>query len=151
MHGMLFFYEFFILKIISVFFPDVLHRMLFMTKKILLVDDSMAMRLACSKVLTPEGYEVLHAENGIVGLEQLEKHPDVSLIICDINMPKMGGVEMMENIKKAGKHTAVPIIVVSSEASMRAVEGSKTIGVKGWLVKPFTPEQLKSVVARYVK
>ncbi|XPV69910.1 MAG: response regulator [Halarcobacter sp.] len=108
-----------------------------MGKKILIVDDSSMMRLVVKKAAAKEEYEVIEAADGKEGLEQLLKHNDISLILSDINMPVMDGMEMVSKIKQNDALKYIPIVMLTTERSNEAKEEGKQLGVKAWMVKPF--------------
>ena len=105
-----------------------------MALKVLIVDDSESARVEVSDLLAQKGFECLIAENGREGLEVFAAHEDLSLIISDINMPVMGGIEMCREIQKSGRK--VPIVVVSSDSLKGLKEEGKKAGVIAWIVKP---------------
>jgi two-component system chemotaxis response regulator CheY len=117
-----------------------------MGKKILIVDDSRTIRQQVSFTLTKGGYQVVEAEDGVIGIDQLGKNPDIALIISDVNMPNMDGIEMVEKMKSAG--TTVPIVMLTTEGAADLIERAKAAGAKGWLVKPFKPDQLIAAVGK---
>ena len=117
-----------------------------MGKKILIVDDSRTIRQQVSFTLKKGGYDVVEAEDGVVGIDQLGKNPDIALIISDVNMPNMDGIEMVEKMKSAG--TTVPIVRLTTEGAADLIERAKAAGAKGWLVKPFKPDQLIAAVGK---
>jgi two-component system chemotaxis response regulator CheY len=119
-----------------------------MGKKILIVDDSRTIRQQVSFTLTKGGYSVVEAEDGKDGLTKLDANPDVSMIISDVNMPNMNGIEMVEAIKTEGKHLSVPIVMLTTEGSNDLIQRAKNAGAKGWLVKPFKPDQLIAAVEK---
>ncbi|MBF0441225.1 MAG: response regulator [Oligoflexales bacterium] len=113
-------------------------------KKIMIVDDSGTIRQQVSITLRNAGYIVVEAEDGVDCLEKMAKTPDISMLIIDIFMPNMGGLELISKLKDAGNNT--PKIVLTTEGSREAVTKAKEQGVLGWLVKPFQPNQLLEVV-----
>lgn len=122
--------------------------------KILIVDDSSTLRASVEYILTRDGHEVLQAEDGQKGLSLLQsfegKEQEIGMIITDINMPNMDGISMIKEIKKTSfKFT--PILVMTTEAEESKKKEGKDAGASGWLIKPFTPEQLTSVVSRFMK
>jgi two-component system, chemotaxis family, chemotaxis protein CheY len=119
-----------------------------MGKKILVVDDSRTIRQQVSFTLNKGGYEVVEAEDGGDGLVKLKENGDVSMIISDINMPNMTGLEMLEAIKNEGNHPNLPVIMLTTEGAADLIERAKAAGAKGWLVKPFQPEQLIAAVSK---
>lgn len=119
-----------------------------MSKKVLIVDDSKTIRQQVSFTLTKGGFTVVEAEDGQDGITKLGANADVAMIISDVNMPNMGGIEMVEAIKAGGKHGAVPIVMLTTEGSSELIERAKAAGAKGWLVKPFKPDQLIAAVQK---
>lgn len=119
-----------------------------MSKKILIVDDSKTIRQQVSFTLKKSGFEVIEAEDGNQGIAALGANPDTAMVISDVNMPNMGGIEMLEAIKKDAKHSALPVIMLTTEGSADLIERAKKGGAKGWLVKPFKPDQLVAAVEK---
>ena len=119
-----------------------------MSKKILIVDDSKTIRQQVSFTLSKGGYTVVEAEDGKDGIVKLGANADVALIISDVNMPNMNGIEMVEAIKAGGQHGALPIVMLTTEGSAELIERAKAAGAKGWLVKPFKPDQLIAAVQK---
>lgn len=119
-----------------------------MGKKILIVDDSKTIRQQVSFTLGKGGFEVIEAEDGKDGLAKLNSTPDIALIVSDVNMPNMNGLEMLEAIKAEGKHVNVPIIMLTTEGAPEMIARAKGAGAKGWLVKPFKPEQLVAAATK---
>ncbi|MCX6124720.1 MAG: response regulator [Proteobacteria bacterium] len=119
-----------------------------MSKKILIVDDSKTIRQQVSFTLSKGGYTVVEAEDGKDGIVKLGANSDVALIISDVNMPNMNGIEMVEAIKAGGQYGALPIVMLTTEGSADLIERAKAAGAKGWLVKPFKPDQLIAAVQK---
>jgi two-component system chemotaxis response regulator CheY len=119
-----------------------------MAKKILIVDDSRTIRQQVSFTLSKGGYAVVEAEDGLQGIERLKAEPDIAMVISDVNMPNMDGLEMLETISKDASIKAPPIIMLTTEGSGELISRAKAAGAKGWLVKPFEPDQLIAAVTR---
>ena len=117
-----------------------------MGKKILIVDDSRTIRQQVSFTLSKGGYTVVEAEDGLKGIEKLKAEGDVAMVISDVNMPNMNGLEMVESIAKDGTFAKVPIIMLTTEGSGDLINRAKAAGARGWLVKPFEPDQLIAAV-----
>ncbi|MBI2389580.1 MAG: response regulator [Deltaproteobacteria bacterium] len=111
-----------------------------MGKKVLVVDDSSTIRQQVNLALSQAGFEVVEAEDGADGIRQLGVHPDVAMVICDVNMPRMNGLEMLAQLR--GTPRVPPILMLTTEAAMDLVAKAKSLGAKGWMVKPFKPDQL---------
>ena len=122
-----------------------------MGKKILIVDDSRTIRQQVGFTLTKEGFEVVEAEDGQDGLNKLQANADISMIVSDVNMPNMGGLEMVEAIRQIEQFKFLPIIMLTTESSGDKVDRAKKAGASGWLVKPFNPEQLVGAVKKLAR
>ncbi len=119
-----------------------------MSKKILIVDDSKTIRQQVNFTLTKGGFQVVEAEDGKDGLEKLKTNSDVAMVISDVNMPNMNGLEMVEAIKAAGLFSNIPIVMLTTEGNSELIQRAKEAGAKGWLVKPFKPDQLIAAVQK---
>ena len=119
-----------------------------MGKKILVVDDSKTVRLQVGNLLSKSGYVMVEAEDGVDGIAKLKGNPDIVMVISDVNMPNMNGLQMVDAIKADAAYAALPIVMLTTEASVELLEKAKKAGVKGWLVKPFKPEQLSAAVTK---
>jgi len=111
---------------------------------ILIVDDSATMRKIILRTIRQSGYavdDVLEAGNGKEALEVV-KNNKVDLILTDINMPEMDGLELIETLRASPETQNMPILVISTEGAEDIVEKAKTLGVKGFVRKPFTPEKI---------
>ncbi|RYZ92878.1 MAG: response regulator [Proteobacteria bacterium] len=117
-----------------------------MPKKILIVDDSKTIRQQLTFTLAKSGYTVIEAEDGQDGLKKYDENTDVSMIISDVNMPNMNGLEMVEALKVKG--VTAPIVMLTTEGASDLITRAKAAGAKGWLVKPFQPEQLIAAVSK---
>lgn len=118
-----------------------------MSKTILTVDDSRMMREMLLMVLQGAGFNVVQAEDGVEGLEALERsNPDI--IITDINMPRMDGYGVIEGVRRDPRHRATPILVLSTESSPEKKQRAREAGATGWIVKPFQADALLDVVRR---
>ncbi len=113
-----------------------------MGQKILVVDDSETVRQQVEYALTQAEFEVIHAEDGVVGWEKLTGNDDIGLVICDVNMPRMNGLELVEKIKESGQYDNLPIVMLTTEGSPQLIQRAKKAGAKGWVVKPFKADLL---------
>jgi len=121
-----------------------------MAYNILVVDDSAVVRAVIKKTLTLAGIDVgqiFNAENGQVGLD-IAATEWIDLIFADINMPIMGGIEMVERMSEEGLLSTIPIIIVSTEGSATRIAELKKKGVAAYVRKPFTPESIREVVTQ---
>jgi len=117
-----------------------------MSKKILIVDDSRTIRQQVNFTLSKSGFQTVEAGDGQQGIDALEQNPDVAMIISDVNMPNMDGLQMLEAIKANPQFSALPVVMLTTEGAADLLERAKAAGAKGWLVKPFKPDQLIAVV-----
>lgn len=109
--------------------------------KILVVDDSETVRVQIRKDLEPAGFLVVEAADGLMGIDKArEEKPD--LILCDLNMPKLDGLSMAKQIKSDSVLSAIPIFMVTTEASPEAKAKAKEIGIRAWIMKPYDSEKL---------
>ena len=111
-----------------------------MSMNVLVIDDSGLVRRQVANVLKGLGYAVVEAVDGIDALAKLEGTPDTRLIVCDVNMPNMNGIEFLE--KLSTQNTGVPVVMLTTEGQPEMIQRAKTLGAKGWIVKPFKPEFL---------
>ncbi|MBO4438955.1 MAG: response regulator [Spirochaetaceae bacterium] len=118
-----------------------------MAKKILIVDDSISIRKSISFVLAEEGYEVVEAEDGLDGLKKAEAS-QCNLVITDINMPNMNGIELIKALREKPEYKFVPIIALTTESQDGKMQEGKAAGATGWIVKPFTTEKLSAIVKK---
>lgn len=119
-----------------------------MAYNILVVDDSATMRAVIAKALRLGGVDVgtlFEAGNGFEGLEVLREEW-IDLVLADINMPGMGGMRMVEEMKADAGLGSIPIVIVSTEGSSARLGELRERGVSAFLRKPFPPEELKRTV-----
>ena len=114
----------------------------------MIVDDSKTIRQQVSFTLQKGGYEVVEAEDGKDGLAKLQASPDIAMVISDVNMPNMNGLEMVEAIRADAKISGIPVVMLTTEGATDLIDRAKKAGAKGWLVKPFKPEQLVAAVQK---
>ncbi len=112
--------------------------------KILVIDDEDIVRLSCSRSLVPQGYELKMAKNGPEGLKMLEEET-FDLVLTDLKMPNMDGIEVLGTIKERWPKTDV-VIVTGYQTVETAVKAIK-IGAFDYVEKPFTPDSLLATVA----
>jgi two-component system chemotaxis response regulator CheY len=117
-------------------------------KKILIIDDSATVRQQVRSALASCGFEILEAADGVEGLEAIVGSHDLAAVLCDVNMPRMGGLQMLELAKEKGKLTSLPVVMLTTEGQPALVQQAKKIGAKGWIVKPFKPEQLVATLRK---
>lgn len=119
-----------------------------MPKKVLVVDDSQTVRQQVTMALRQAGYDTIEAVDGLDGAGKVDA--SVAMVICDVNMPRMNGLEMLEKIKGGGKNASLPVVMLTTEGHPSLIERAKKAGAKGWIVKPFKAELLVAAVAKLV-
>lgn len=117
---------------------------------ILVVDDSRSMRELISMTLREAGHQVQTAEDGVDGLGCAEKM-SYDLVITDVNMPRMKGLELTGKLRELGAYKFTPILVLTTETDGDLKQQAKGAGATGWLVKPFDPNGLLATINRVLK
>jgi len=118
--------------------------------KLLIVDDSLSMRLIIKKMVEMSGFEVeqcLQAGSGQEALKILTENK-VDLVLSDINMPEMSGIELLAKIKGDPSLSAIPVIMISTEGSEERQKEARDLGAAGYLRKPFQPEEVGTVLQK---
>jgi two-component system chemotaxis response regulator CheY len=118
-----------------------------MAETILIVDDCATTRRLLSVYLRQEGYDLVHAVNGLDALEQLARRP-VDLIITDMNMPRMDGVALTRALKEDPLFKCIPIVILTTEGEERERQHGLEAGAAAYLIKPVTQGQLAQEVRR---
>ena len=119
-------------------------------KKILTVDDSASIRQMLSFTLGKAGYEVTGAVDGKDGLAHAGKQK-FDLVITDLNMPNMDGIEMIGAVRKLPGYGFTPILMLTTESEPAKKDAGRKAGATGWIVKPFNSDQLVAAVQKLVK
>ena len=121
-----------------------------MAKRIMTVDDAASVRQLVSFTLSNEGYEVVEASDGKDAIRKLE-NTQVDMVVTDLNMPEMNGIELIKNLRAQAKYRFIPIIMLTTESQAGSKQEGKAAGATGWIVKPFQPEQLIGVVKKVLR
>ena len=119
-----------------------------MSFNVLVVDDSPPMRQVMKKVIQISGFDVgelLEAGNGKEALKVLSSNW-VDVILLDIHMPEMDGIEMLRRLSEEDLWKRIPVIMVTTEGREQMIEEAKRLGAKGYVKKPFNPEQIKEIL-----
>ena len=119
-----------------------------MGKLVLVVDDSAAVRQQVGMALGQAGFEVVEAGDGKQGVSAVSKNPQIAMVISDVNMPNMNGLEMVTELKKNPANKALPIIMLTTEGQPALIKQAKEAGAVGWIVKPFNAGQLVATVKK---
>lgn len=113
-------------------------------KKVLVIDDSETVRQQVQQALGPAGYEVIEAIDGVDGLDKLRADSQIAAVLCDVNMPRMTGLEVAARAHAEG--LPPPIVMLTSEGQPSLVRRARESGARGWIVKPFKVDQLLAVM-----
>lgn len=119
-------------------------------KRILAVDDSASMRQMVGFTLKNAGYDVTEAKDGQEALD-IAKTSEFDVIISDVNMPNMDGIELVTNLRTLPQFKFTPILMLTTESGAGKKGEGKAAGATGWIVKPFNPEQLLAVIKKVAR
>jgi two-component system, chemotaxis family, chemotaxis protein CheY len=117
-------------------------------KKILVVDDSATVRQQVRAALAEAGFEIVEAEDGVEGLDAIVSSEDLSAVVCDVNMPRLDGLQLLEMLNQRGKVPGLPFLMLTTEGQPALMQRAKAAGASGWLVKPFKPAALVATVRK---
>lgn len=121
-----------------------------MSKLILVVDDFNSTRQVIRSILEKEGHQVLLAENGEAALEHLNKR-NVELVLTDLNMPGMNGIELVKAIRKSEKYYRVPVLMLTTEMNNEKIRTAQNAGITGLIKKPFQTGDFIRMINRILK
>lgn len=119
-----------------------------MAGTILIIDDSAMVRRQVGAALGGAGYTTVEAVDGVDAVAKVSA--DTSLIVCDVNMPRMSGLELLERLASDPATARIPVVMLTTEGQPELIQRAKALGAKGWLTKPFKPEMLVAVAKRLV-
>jgi two-component system chemotaxis response regulator CheY len=119
-----------------------------MPATIMIVDDSGTVRQRVSLALESAGYRVVEAVDGDDALRKIRALTDLSMVICDVNMPRMNGLDMLAALRAEPAQRNLPVVMLTTEGEPELVERAKALGAKAWVVKPFKPELLIAAVKK---
>ena len=115
-------------------------------KKVLIVDDSKLLHRMFEMMLRQ--YPLVHAYDGREGLDRLDQHNDVDLVLLDINMPRMNGLEFLAAVKSHPAHKQIPIVIITTEGTEDDTQRGLEAGAAAYVKKPFRNEELIAVITR---
>jgi two-component system chemotaxis response regulator CheY len=121
--------------------------------KLLIVDDSSAMRKIIMRILREAELDVvnlLEAESAAAGLERLALEPDIGLVLSDVNMPRMNGIDFVKAIRLKHSKERLPVILVTNAGAQASMLNGFEHGANGFIAKPFTPASIRTVLEPYV-
>jgi two-component system chemotaxis response regulator CheY len=122
-----------------------------MAKTILVVDDSGTVRQQVSMALKQAGFAIVEAADGQEALAAIESNRAIDMVVCDVNMPVLNGLEMVEKVKSNPEHKALPILMLTTEGQPSMIRRAKEAGAVGWIVKPFDANQLVQTAKHLTK
>lgn len=117
-------------------------------RKVLIIDDSVTVRRQVATVLTGAGFEVIEAADGVDGAERIRSSSDLALVLCDVNMPRLNGLEMLEQLAQELAQKALPVVVLTTEGEPQSILRAKKAGARAWIVKPFKEHLLVGAVKK---
>lgn len=116
------------------------------SRTILVVDDAISLRQTISLTLQKAGYNILQAQNGIEALEQLQRHPEIQLIVSDLEMPRMNGFELLSNVRQHPSISKKPVIVLTSRSSEKHRKLAEALGANAYMTKPYLENEFLKTV-----
>ena len=120
------------------------------SKVVLVVDDAISLRQTISLTLQKYGYQVVQAQNGVEALEKLQHHPEVDLVISDLEMPRMNGFELLSNLRQNPNLADVPVVVLTSRSAEKHRQLAEALGANAYLTKPYLEHEFLSQVEKLV-
>ena len=121
------------------------------SKTILIIDDSSALRRTLSLSLQRRGYRVLQGRDGFEGLQQLRDNLPTDLVICDIEMPNLNGLEFLTALRKEAGLTNIPVVMISSHNSEKYRSSADSLGAVGFFAKPYVEDQFIKAIEEYIR
>lgn len=118
-----------------------------MSATVLVVDDSLTVRQQVGTALSQAGFKIVEAGDGSQGYTRISEG-GIDCVICDVNMPIMNGIEMVEKVKGEDRHANLPIVMLTTEGAMELIQRAKKAGASGWIVKPFKADLLIAAVKK---
>ena len=122
-----------------------------MAKTILVVDDSGTVRQQVSMALKQAGFAIVEAADGQEALAAIESNRAIDMVVCDVNMPNLNGLEMVEKVKSNPANKTLPILMLTTEGQPSMIKRAKEAGAVGWIVKPFDANQLVQTAKHLTK
>jgi two-component system chemotaxis response regulator CheY len=121
-----------------------------MLKKVLVVDDSALIHQMYKMSLLRYKCTIVPAKNGQAALDLLPQHPDIDLILLDINMPIMGGLEFLQKVKELGSYSRIPVVIQSTEGKEEDTKRGMELGAAGYVTKPIQTAALHALIEQLV-
>ncbi|MEH2292751.1 hybrid sensor histidine kinase/response regulator [Nostoc sp.] len=116
------------------------------SKVVLVVDDAISLRQTLSLTLQKAGYQVIQAQNGIEALEKLQLHPEIKVVVSDLEMPRMNGFELLSNFRQYPNLAKIPLVILTSRSAEKHRQLAQELGAKAYLTKPYLEHELLSTI-----
>ena len=118
---------------------------------VLVIDDSMTVRQVLASTLDSAGYEVIQARDGLDAIEQLQRHPEVQVITCDVEMPRLNGFEFLMRYEQEAQLDRVPVIMLTSRSNEKHQQLAQQLGAAAYLMKPFDQGKLVQLINQLIE
>jgi two-component system, chemotaxis family, sensor histidine kinase and response regulator PixL len=116
------------------------------TKTILVVDDAISLRQTISLTLQKAGYQVVQAQHGIDAIEQLQRHPEIQLIVSDLEMPRMNGFELLSNVRQNPSLSKKSVIILTSRSADKHRKLAEGLGASAYMTKPYLEHEFLGII-----
>lgn len=120
-----------------------------MPKTVMIVDDAVSIRGLASMTLENSGYKVIEAHDGKDALDKISREK-INMVITDLNMPEMDGIELIKRMKADSRHKFIPVVILTKETEPELRQQGQAAGAKAWITKPFKPKTILSVVQKVI-
>lgn len=121
-----------------------------LAKVVLVVDDAISLRQTLSLTLQKSGYQVIQAQNGAEALEQLQRHPEIQLVVSDLEMPRMNGFEFLSHVQQNPHYIKIPIIILTSRSAAKHRQLAQELGAKAYFAKPYLEHELINTIENLI-
>ena len=116
----------------------------------MVVDDSALVRTQLKRALDAAGFTVINAIDGEDAWKQLEAGAEPKLMICDVNMPRMNGLELLERMAESGRLARISVLMLTTQGQPELIHKARATGAKAWIIKPFKPDLIVAAAQRLV-
>ncbi len=119
-----------------------------MAASVMVVDDSALVRMRLRQALGAAGFHVVEAVDGEDAWEKLTVATGLMVLVCDVNMPRLNGIELLERMSENGLMDRFPVLMLTTEGQPDLIQRARAIGARGWIIKPFKPDLVVAAVQR---
>ena len=116
--------------------------------EVLIVDDSETVRMKLKQVLEESGYIIYEASDGLEGLGVLEEKRTIKIILSDLNMPGLNGLDFIEQARNFKEYKNIPVLICTTEVAESLKQRARDLGVRAWMQKPLALDKMADVVKR---